>query len=41
MADFQYERLQDTIRVREDFVPFDETLKSLYELVEKLNVQGQ
>lgn len=32
-ANYQYDQLQDTVRVRGDFVPFEEALKSLYELV--------
>ncbi len=40
-ASYQYNRLQDTVRVREDFVPFDEALKSLYDLVEKLDISRQ
>ena len=40
-ANYEYDQLQGTIRVREDFVPFDEALKSLYDLVEKLDIPGQ
>ncbi len=40
-ASYQYNRLQDTVRVREDFVPFDEALKLLYGLVERLDMPGR
>ncbi len=40
-ANYQYDRLQDTIRVREDFVPIDEALQALYDLVEKLGIPEQ